>query len=100
METNNVQSSHFTQVVSAFMSASSPVNVVATFRNAGIVLFLGPQHMLYYRVSPAQARCLIIGFIPIEETATTDAEVEEEETKIYLEHYTEVVAEETTEEEE
>jgi hypothetical protein len=40
METVNVQSSHIAQVVSAFMSASSPLNVVGTFLSAGIALSL------------------------------------------------------------
>jgi hypothetical protein len=100
METVNIQSSHIGQVVSAFMSASSPSNVVGTFRSAGIVLFLGLDLKLYCHVSPEQARCLIMRFIPSEETAPTEDEVEEAEENLYLEHCAETKAEEIQSEEE
>jgi hypothetical protein len=36
MEEANVQSLHFAKLISAFHSACNPINVIASFRNAGI----------------------------------------------------------------
>jgi hypothetical protein len=87
MEAVNVQSSHIAQVVSVFMSAASPINVVATFRSAGITLALGEDGKLYCRVSPHEARCLLS---PPEPVVTKKA-TEVVETRLYLEHCMDMV---------
>jgi hypothetical protein len=43
METVNIASLHIAQVVRIFMSAASPLNVIATFRNAGINLAIADE---------------------------------------------------------
>jgi hypothetical protein len=58
MEGLNVQSKHIAQVVCAFMAAAVPVNIVQTFRNAGIVLVVA-DNQLFCKVEPARARCLL-----------------------------------------
>jgi hypothetical protein len=58
MENLNIQSKHIAQVVCSFMAAATPVNVVRTFRNAGIVLVVGNTR-LFCRVDPTQARYLL-----------------------------------------
>jgi hypothetical protein len=58
METVNVQSKHIAQVVCAFLSAATPLNIVASFRNAGIGLVVD-QDMVRCQVQPNSARCLL-----------------------------------------
>jgi hypothetical protein len=52
METVNVQSNHVTHVVSAFMSADSPLNVIGTFLTSGIAPRRGEYEKLSCRISP------------------------------------------------
>jgi hypothetical protein len=59
MDSVNVQSQHIAQVVSSFMSAASPVNIVGTFRSAGIALILASDGSLRCQVCPERARCLL-----------------------------------------
>jgi hypothetical protein len=46
METVNIESLHIAQVVSTFMSAASPLNVIVTFRNAGINLAIADEKLI------------------------------------------------------
>jgi hypothetical protein len=84
-ETVNSQSLHIAQVVSTFMSAASPLNVVATFWNAGINLAIADEELIC-RITPKSARCLVasVEFVsnPSDE-AVSDGEVSE--TQPYLE---------------
>jgi hypothetical protein len=57
-ENLNVESKHIAYVVCSFMSAATPVNVVQTFRNAGVVLAV-EEVRLMCRVDLTQARCLL-----------------------------------------
>jgi hypothetical protein len=75
MKTVSVQSSHIARVVSAFLSASSPLDIIRTFRSAGIMLCLVSDEKLFCRVSPEPARCLIAGFSPWEETTPSEDEI-------------------------
>jgi hypothetical protein len=92
METVNVQSSHIAQVVSAFMSASSPLNVVGTFLSAGIALSLDAGGRLFCRVAREHARCLFAPFDPVAEPGPTEAEAEANETELYIEQCIDLVS--------
>jgi hypothetical protein len=58
METVNIGSLHIAQVVSTLMSAASPLNGVATFRNAGINLAIADEKLIC-RKTPRGARSLM-----------------------------------------
>jgi hypothetical protein len=58
MKTVDSQSLHIAQVVSTFMSAASPFNVVATFRNAGINLAIADEKLIC-RITLRGGRCLM-----------------------------------------
>jgi hypothetical protein len=85
METVNIQSHHISEVASTFMSATSPLNVVATFRSAVINLAMSDEKMSC-RITPRSTRCLIASVDfegnPSDE-AVSDGEVAE--TQPYLE---------------
>jgi hypothetical protein len=87
MEKMNVQSEYIAQVVSSFMSAASPANVVGTFLSAEITLFLGTDGRLYCHVCPDRARCPIVRTDPSQEPEPTDENVDKLEKELYLEHY-------------
>jgi hypothetical protein len=58
MEGLNAQSKHAAQVVYACISAAVPVNIVQSFRNAGIALVVA-EDKVFCRVEPTRARCLL-----------------------------------------
>jgi hypothetical protein len=58
VERVNIHSFHIAQVVSTFMSAVSPLNVIATSRNAGINLAITNEKLICLR-TPRSARCLM-----------------------------------------
>lgn len=91
MEAVNLQSRHIAEVVSSFMAAAAPMNVVATFASAGITLFLSPDGKVLCRVCPERARCLICPIEATEEPMPTEDEVAEIERDIYVEHCAEHV---------
>jgi hypothetical protein len=91
MENVNVQSRHIAQVVCSFMSAASPINIVGTFRHAGIALTIAPDRTLFCRVCTEAARCLLVPIEPAQELVPTDDEVEELEAELYLENCVESI---------
>jgi hypothetical protein len=91
MENVNIQSTHIAQVVSSFMSAASPLNVVGTFRRAGIRMRLDSDGRLVCIVSPEDARCLLEVIHPDREPVPTEEETEAEEIDLYIEHCAENV---------
>lgn len=96
METVNVQSRHIAEVVSSFMSAASPMNVVGTFASAGITLTLSPEGRPLCRVCPERARCLLFPIERMEVEIPTDAEVEEIERDLYVERCAEEIETDAT----
>jgi hypothetical protein len=58
MKAVNPQSIHVAEIVSAFMSAVCPINVVSTFRNAGINLAIADDKSVC-RITPESARYLL-----------------------------------------
>jgi hypothetical protein len=94
MENVNVQSAHIAQVVSAFMSASSPLNVVGTFLSAGIALSLGAGGRFFCRVARERARCLLAPFDPVSEPRPTEAETGGHEAELYVEHCIDLASDE------
>jgi hypothetical protein len=57
VEDTNIQSDHIAKVVCSFMSAASPMNIIKSFRNAGISLAV--EHgTLLCKITPETARCL------------------------------------------
>jgi hypothetical protein len=58
----NVQSLHIAKLVSAYHSASNPLNVVASFRNAGISARLNSDGDPVGYVDVDQCRCLLHSF--------------------------------------
>jgi hypothetical protein len=58
MDEANVQSVHVASLFSAFHSGCNPVNVIASFRNAGIAVHLD-DGMLMCRVDIEECRCLL-----------------------------------------
>jgi hypothetical protein len=62
MDKGNIQSTHVAKLVSAFHSACNPVNVIESFRNAGIVLHLESTGVAVCSVDKYQCRCLLQHF--------------------------------------
>jgi hypothetical protein len=58
MDEANVPSVHIARLFSAFHSACNPVNVIASFRNAGIALHLD-DGMLMCHADIEECRCLL-----------------------------------------
>jgi hypothetical protein len=58
MDEANVQSVHIAGLCSAFHSAGKPVNVIASFQNAGIAVHLD-NWMLICHVDLEECRCLL-----------------------------------------
>jgi hypothetical protein len=85
METVNIPLLHIAQVVSIFMSAASPLNLVATFRNGGINLAIADEQLICW-ITHGGARCLMASVAfegnPRDE-AVSDGELTE--TQLYLE---------------
>jgi hypothetical protein len=57
MDEPNIQSVHIARLFSAFHSGCNPVNVIASFRNAGIAVHL--DGMLMFHVDIEECRCLL-----------------------------------------
>jgi hypothetical protein len=83
LEALNVQSAHIGQVVCSFLSAASPMNVAASFRNGGISLIQDHRGMPICRVTPETTRCLldpdsllVLPGIPEDETGDEDDDLE------------------------
>jgi hypothetical protein len=85
MERVNTQSLHIAQVASTFMSAASSLDVVASFRNAGISQAIAYEK-LTCRITPRSARCLTASVDfesnPMDETVSDG---EATETLLYVE---------------
>jgi hypothetical protein len=62
MKAVNVQTDHITKVVCAFMSAATHVNVVKTFKRAGIGVVIDDS-VLRCRVCPGMRRLLLMPLI-------------------------------------
>jgi hypothetical protein len=85
MERVNIQSFPIAQVVTAFMPAASPLNVIATFRNVGINLVIADEKLIC-RITPRSALCLMtsVDFEGNPRDATV-SDAEATETQPYLE---------------
>jgi hypothetical protein len=82
MEALNIQSDHIAQVVCAFMAAAIPINVVGSFKNAGIALLNDEGSLLCY-VNPEAIRCLLHPLHPALPGMSTDEEDEPDEDPDY-----------------
>jgi hypothetical protein len=85
-----LQSNPFAQVVNAFVSAASPVNIVGTFLTSGIVLARGEDGKLYCRISLERARCFLLALYFVSNSMPTQEEVEDIERNIHLQHIVEL----------
>jgi ADP-ribosylglycohydrolase len=56
MDAIKIQSAHIVQAASAFMSVAAPLNIVATFRNTEIDLWI-TERKLVCRITPRSAEC-------------------------------------------
>jgi hypothetical protein len=74
----NVQSIHIAKLLSAFHSACNPVNVVASFRNAGISCRFGPEGSPACFVNVEECRCLLHGITQadVENAARSDQDAD------------------------
>jgi hypothetical protein len=59
LEAVNVQSKHISDVVNAFFTACTPINIVKSFRRAGISLLVDQDERILCQITPETARCLI-----------------------------------------
>jgi hypothetical protein len=84
MESMNVQTDHIAKVVCSFMAAATPVNIVKTFRRAGICLVLDDD-IVRCRVCRDRAHYLLdpitASLLPIPDEDEDDMEAD-----LYLEH--------------
>jgi hypothetical protein len=78
----NIQTKHIAQVVSSFMSAATPLNIVKTFGLSGIGLMIDDEGILRCQVRPQEAKRLLMALtIPIpgcdgvEDEASDDEEI-------------------------
>jgi hypothetical protein len=90
MKIVNVQSGHISQVVSGFISAASPLNVVRMLASAGLVLMPSSEGKLLWPVCREQAIYLVNKVGPVMETEAGDDEVKE----IHFEHCAEIIVQE------
>jgi hypothetical protein len=85
MQTVTIQSLHIAQVGSTFMSAGSPLNVLATFQNAGITVAIANEKLIC-RITLRRTRRLMAS-VDFEgnpgDEPVSDGEVTE--TQLYLE---------------
>jgi hypothetical protein len=58
----NIQSVHIAKLVAAYHSACNPVNVIASFSNAGIIARLNDEGIPVAMVDVEQCRCLLHPF--------------------------------------
>jgi hypothetical protein len=83
-ETVGIQSLHIAEVLRPFMPAACPLNVVATFGNAGISLAIADEKLIC-RITPRSARGLMASVDfegnPSDETVSDDKAME---TQLYL----------------
>jgi hypothetical protein len=80
MDEGNDQSVHVGKLVSAFHSACNPVNVIASFSNAGIVLHLESTGVAVCYVDEYQCRCLLHHFeVPIAASEVQQHEADADE---------------------
>jgi hypothetical protein len=59
MEGLTVQTTHVCDIVNAFFAAYTPMNIVKTFRNAGILLLRDETHEIISQITPETTRCVI-----------------------------------------
>jgi hypothetical protein len=59
MEGVTVQTAHVCDVVNAFFAACTPINIVKSFRNAGISLLPDDTHEIICQITPETTRCVI-----------------------------------------
>jgi hypothetical protein len=85
MEAVNLQSRHIAQVVCGFLSARTLINIVASFRNAGIGLVVD-EGVLRCQTCPDRARCLLQ---PLEPCLNVDIPDEDSEADIEANLYME-----------
>jgi hypothetical protein len=78
MEALNIQSDQIAQVVCAFMGAATPIDVISTFKNAGIGL-LNDEGSLLCDVNPEVIRCLLHPLHPALPDMLTDEEDDPDE---------------------
>jgi hypothetical protein len=74
-EEANVQSLHIVKLFSAFHSACNPVNIIASFCDAGITLHLDKDALPVCHIDIEQCRCLLHQLdVPSTSTQRTGAE--------------------------
>jgi hypothetical protein len=65
---------HIVTVTNGFISAATPENIVASFRNGGVSLVLDDGGLIRCQITPTTARCLLQSPIPELPEATDDDE--------------------------
>lgn len=93
LEAVNIQTRHIAQVVSAFMSAATPTNIVKTFSLSGMALIVDSEGILRCQVRPDRARRVVTGFMPPIPGCepATDATSDDEEIQAFKEDFAELL---------
>jgi hypothetical protein len=83
MEALNVQSGHRPKVVCVFTTAATLLNVIKTFKNAGVLL-ARDEGVLRRHINPERARCLLV---PLTRSVFKLSDEDEDlEGELYKEH--------------
>jgi hypothetical protein len=93
LDSVNIQSRHIAQVVSSFMSAASPLNIVKTFGMSGIGLIVDDEGILRCLVQPDKARRLLIPIsVQIPDPGTTaDDTSDDQEIRAFTEEVSDLL---------
>jgi hypothetical protein len=79
LDSVNIQSRHIAQVVSTFMSAATPINIVKTFGLSGIALILD-DGILRCQVRPDMARRVLVPFeVPVPGCGEVEGAISDDE---------------------
>jgi hypothetical protein len=79
LESHNVQTEHVCKVLSSFYSASTPLNIIKSFKSAGIGVYF-ENGFLMTRIDRNTARCIIASSIDRNDEAEQLEKISEEET--------------------
>jgi hypothetical protein len=85
METVHIQSLHVAKIVSAFISAASPLNIVAAFQSAVINLIIADRKVVC-QMTPRNAGCLMVSLnLALDHGDGVELDDQETEAQLYLE---------------
>jgi hypothetical protein len=73
LERVNIQTNHIHEILQGFYASATPANIVASFRNGGVSLFMDVEtRAILCKITPDTARCLIHPIASLEQAVEVD----------------------------